>query len=168
MNRSLLLLIPAIVLLSATAPAHAAALPIGLDVAAGAGGSGSFDKTNVGFDLHLRAELRLGFFAVGASLKERPPLPKITPANRLMVYGDLGFNIPLPKSRIIVRGGVGGGNQSAGSGPLFGLHETAGFHLFAVPIVGIGFEVDFDQTLVLDAMTWDHGVGGRVMLLIRI
>lgn len=167
MIRSLLLLLPAVLFLTVATPAQAA-LPIGLDVAAGAGGSGSFDKSNVGFDLHLRAELRLAYFTVGASLKERPPLPKITPANRLMIYGDLGFNIPLPKSRIIVRGGVGGGHQSAGSGPLFGIHETAGWHLFAVELIGIGFEVDFDQTLVLDAMRWDHGVGGRVMLLIRI
>jgi len=167
MNRSLLLLIPALLLLATAAPAQAA-LPIGLDVAAGAGGSGSFDRTHVGFDLHLRAELRLGFFVLGASLKDRPPLPKLTPANRLMVYGDLGFNIPLPKSRIIVRAGAGGGHQSAGTGGLFGVHETAGFHVFAIPIVGIGFEVDFDQTLLLDAMRWDHGVGGRVMLLIRI
>ncbi len=166
MRSTLLLLIPLATLLLA-APASAA-LPIGLDIAAGAGGSGSFDKSGAGFDLHLRGELRLGFFTLGASLKERPPLPKLTPANRLMVYGELGFNIPLPKSRIAVRAGVGGGHQGAGSGPLFGVHETVGWHLFAVPIVGIGFEVDFDQTYLLDASRWDHGIGGRVLLLIRI
>jgi opacity protein-like surface antigen len=167
MIRSLLLLVPAVLLLTTAAPAEAA-LPIGLDIAAGAGGSGSFDRSNAGFDLHLRGELRLGFFTIGASLKERPPLPKLTPANRLMIYGDLGFNIPLPKCRIIFRAGVGGGTQSAGVGPLFGIHETVGFHLFALDMLGIGFEVDLDQTLLVDAMTWDHGLGGRIMLLFRI
>ncbi len=169
MSRSLLLLAPAVfALLLTAAPSPArAALPVGLDIAAGAGGSGAWDRSSVGFDLHLRAELRLAFLTVGASLVERPPLPKLTPANRLLIYGDLGFNVPLPKARIAIRAGIGGGNQ-AGTSPLFGAHETAGLHLFAIPILGIGFEVDFTQTWLMDLPKWEHGVGGRVMLLIRI
>ena len=142
-----------------------AALPIGLDIAAGAGGGYSFDRANPTFDLHLRAELRLGFFTLGASLKERPPLPALTPANALLVYGDLGVNLPVKKSRLAFRVGFGGGHVGQ---PAFGVHETIGLHLFAIPILGIGFEVDFDQTWLIESTKWDRGFGGRVMLLIRI
>jgi hypothetical protein len=142
-----------------------AALPIGLDIAAGAGGGYSFDRANPTFDLHLRAELRLGFFTLGASLKERPPLPALTPANALLVYGDLGVNLPIKKSRLAFRVGFGGGHVGQ---PAFGVHETIGLHLFAIPILGIGFEVDFDQTWLIESTKWDRGFGGRVMLLIRI
>jgi hypothetical protein len=142
-----------------------AALPIGVDIAAGAGGGYSFDGKAPAFDLHLRGELRLGFFTLGLSLKERPPLPAITPANALLVYGDLGVNLPIKKSRIALRVGFGGGHVGQ---PAFGIHETIGLHLFAVPVVGIGFEVDFDQTWLVKQSAWDRGIGGRVMLLIRI
>jgi len=143
----------------------AAALPIGFDLAAGAGGSGSFDERVAAFDLHVRAELRLGVFTLGASLKERPPLPNITPANALLIYGDLGLNIPLPKGRIALRAGVGGGDID---GPVIGLHETVGLHLFAVPVIGIGFEADFEQTWLLEKERWSRGVGGRLLLLVRL
>ena len=142
-----------------------AALPIGVDIAGGAGGGYSFDGNKPAFDLHLRAELRLGVFTLGASLKERPPLPALTPANALLVYGDLGVNIPIKKSRLAFRVGFGGGHVGQ---PAFGVHETIGLHLFAVPVIGVGFEVDFDQTWLVEATKWDRGVGGRVMLLIRI
>ena len=142
-----------------------AALPIGLDIAAGAGGGYSFDSKAPAFDLHLRAELRIGFFTLGVSLKERPPLPALTPANALMVYGDLGVNFPIKKSRLALRVGFGGGHVGQ---PAFGVHETIGLHLFAIPVLGIGFEVDFDQTWLIETTKWDRGLGGRVMLLIRI
>lgn len=169
MSRSLLLLAPAVfALLLVVAPSPAqAALPIGLDIAGGVGGSGTFDRTSAGFDLHLRAELRLGFLTLGASLKDRPPLPRLTPANRLMIYGELGFNVPLPKARLAFRFGLGGGKLAKDSA-LAGAHETAGLHIFAVPIVGIGLEVDFEQTWLMDVPSWEIGMGGRVLLLIRI
>ena len=136
-----------------------------MPLAAGAGGSGSFDERVAAFDLHVRAELRLGVFTLGASLKERPPLPNITPANALLIYGDLGLNIPLPKGRIALRAGVGGGDID---GPVIGLHETVGLHLFAVPVIGIGFEADFEQTWLLEKERWSRGVGGRLLLLVRL
>lgn len=161
-----LVLFLATLLLALLAPLGArAALPIGLDIAAGAGGGWSFDSHKAAFDLHLRAELRLGVFVLGASLKERPPLPRIAPANALLVYGELGANIPIAKSRIAIRVGFGGGHAGQ---PVFGVHETLGAHLFAVSAIGVGFEVDFDQTWLLDASRWDRGIGGRVLLLIRI
>ena len=144
-----------------------AALPIGFDAAAGVGINAAIDFKSPALDLRARVELRIGPLALGAGARGLPAFIKTQMPHRTLIYGHIGLNIPLPKARIIVRAGLGGGTDSNQS-KLLGLHEIVGLHLFPTKIIGIGFEADFDQTLDVEKMSWNRGISGLVMLLIRV
>jgi len=167
-KRALLLLVPIALLAGPLAPSQArAALPIGFDAGVGVGINGAIDFASPALDIRARAELRLGPLALGAGFRGMPSFIKTKMPHRTLIYGHLGLNIPLPKARIVVRAGAGGGTDSEQS-RLFGLHEIVGLHLFPKKVVGIGFEADFDQTLDVGAMTWNRGISGLALLLIRL
>jgi len=166
-TRPLLLLVPLLLLLGPLASSEAeAALPVGFDAAVGIGINGAIDFESPSLDLRARAELRLGPMAVGAGFRGMPSFIKTKMPHRTLFYGHIGLNIPLPKARIVVRAGAGGGTDSDES-KLFGLHEIVGLHLFPKKIIGIGFEADFDQTLNVEAETWNRGISGLGMFLVR-
>jgi hypothetical protein len=166
-TRSLLLLVPVLLLLGPMASSEAeAALPIGFDAAIGIGINGAIDFKSPALDLRARAELRLGPIAVGAGFRGMPSFIKTKMPHRTLVYGHIGLNIPLPKARIVLRAGAGGGTDSDQS-KLFGLHEIVGLHLFPKKVLGIGFEADFDQTLNVEAEVWNRGVSGLGLFLVR-
>jgi len=144
-----------------------AALPVGFDAAAGIGVNGAIDFKSPALDLRARVELRIGPLALGAGIRGLPSFIKTQMAHRTLVYGHAGLNIPLPKARIIVRAGVGGGTDSSQS-KLFGVHEVVGLHLFPAKIIGVGFEADFDQTLDVEAETWNRGISGLALILLRL
>jgi len=159
----------ALVMLSLATPVRSAqaALPVGFDAAAGIGINGAIDFKSPALDLRARAELRVGPLAFGAGIRGLPSFIKTQMPHRTLVYGHLGLNIPLPKARIIVRAGVGGGTDSSQS-KLFGLHEIVGLHLFPAKIIGVGFEADFDQTLDVETETWNRGISGLALILLRL
>ncbi len=148
-------------------PAQAeAALPLGFDIAAGIGFRGDLAEPQGSLDLRLRAEFRLGPIALGGSFRGLPKVLGVHGEHKAMGYGHIGLNLPIKKSRIILRVGAGGGAEEAGT-PLFGVHEAIGIHFFAIPVVGIGLEADFDQTYRVSQETWNHGLSGVVLLLLR-
>ncbi|MBJ93369.1 MAG: hypothetical protein CMP23_02725 [Rickettsiales bacterium] len=144
-----------------------AALPIGFDAALGLGVNGAIDLQSPALDLRARAELRIGPLAIGAGFRGLPAFISTELPHRTLIYGHIGLNIPLPKARIVLRAGAGGGTDSDQS-RLFGLHEIVGLHLFPKKIIGIGFEADFDQSLDLDRSKWNRGISGLVLLLFRL
>jgi|GEM_PF-5156411 len=152
---------------SAPTPSAHAALPIGFDAAVGAGVNGAIDFKSPALDLRIRAELRLGPLALGAGFRGLPSFIKSQMPHRTLVYGHIGLNLPLPKARIIVRAGVGGGTDSE-ENKLFGLHEIVGLHIFPAKVIGFGFEADFDQTLDVEATTWNRGISGLALFLIKL
>jgi hypothetical protein len=167
-SKTLPLLI-AMAILSLAVPMRSAqaALPVGFDAAAGIGINGAIDFKSPALDLRARVELRIGPLALGAGIRGLPSFIKTQMPHRTLVYGHVGLNIPLPKARIIVRAGIGGGTDSVQS-KLFGVHEVVGLHLFPAKIIGVGFEADFDQTLDVEAETWNRGISGLVLLLLRL
>jgi len=164
----LLLLVPILCLAGPLCPSDAeAALPVGFDAAAGIGINGAIDFKSPALDLRARAELRIGPLALGAGLRGLPSFIRSKAPHRTLVYGHVGLNIPLPKARIVLRAGLGGGTDSDES-KLFGVHEIVGLHIFPKPIIGFGFEADFDQTLNVEAETWNRGISGLGLLLFRL
>ena len=112
-SKALPLLI-AVVMLCLAVPVRSAhaALPVGFDAAVGIGINGAIDFKSPALDLRARVELRIGPLALGAGIRGLPSFIKTQMAHRTLVYGHVGLNIPLPKARIIVRAGVGGGTDS--------------------------------------------------------
>ena len=164
----LLMLVSILCLTGPLVPGQAqAALPVGFDAAVGVGVNGAIDFESPSLDLRARAELRIGPLALGAGFRGMPSFIKAKLPHRTLIYGHVGLNIPLPKARIVLRGGVGGGTDSD-ENKLFGLHEIVGLHLFPKKVIGIGFEADFDQTLDVEAETWNRGISGLGLLLIRL
>ena len=152
--------------LAAATPASAA-LPIGLDVSAG-GGARKGAEGSPSFDIRVGADLRLGVLTLGGEFRDQPPwLRSDDPLNYSMGYFNLGVNIPLPKGRIALRAGIGGG-KAGGVEDMFGFHESAGLHIFPKGPLGFGFAIDFDQTFRGEQFEPRHGVAGNGLLLLRI
>jgi hypothetical protein len=167
-TKALLLLVPILVLAGPRGTSEArAALPIGFDAGAGIGINGAIDFASPALDIRARAELRIGPLALGAGFRGMPSFFKTKMPHRTLIYGHIGLNIPLPRARIVVRAGAGAGTDSDQS-KLFGVHEIVGLHLFPKKVIGIGFEADFDQTLDVEAKTWNRGISGLVLLLVRL
>ncbi|MCK6530168.1 hypothetical protein L6R50_22285 [Myxococcota bacterium] len=153
-------------LLAGSRPA-AAALPIGFDLGVGAGARGSMkDWRPATLDVRVNADLRLGILTLGGEFRDQPPVFGAGADNYALGYFNLGLNLPLPKGRIALRGGIGGGSAAGTS--LLGFHESVGLHVFPKGPAGFGFQVDFDQTFDTETFTPDHGAAGNVMFLVRL
>ncbi len=168
MRTSLLALSALTLSLFSGLPEASAALPIGFDASAGAGVRKGYEGT-ASMDLRLGADLRLGVLTLGGEFRNQPAWFREDkdPSTRSMGYFNLGFNIPLPKARIALRAGIGGGGASEEE-TLFGFHESVGLHIFPKGPLGFGFAVDFDQTFVGEELSSQHGMGGNGFLLLRI
>jgi len=144
-----------------------AALPIGLDAGLGLGARGAFEGRDPTFDMRVNVDLRLGVVTLGGEFRDQPPLFRDDGINYALGYFNLGLNLPLPKARIALRAGIGGGSDNTGIARL-GVHESIALHIFPKGPLGFGFGVDFDQNFDVEDWSTDSGMSGGVGLLLRI